>query len=467
MSQPGKFQAGLTEERSSEGSFGRDLFVTYLSKGLLVSASLGTSIMLARGLGPEGRGQYAVVMTTAALAASVGTLAVDKALVYHIARGVIPSVLATRTAAALTLILGALACLVAFSGAIAYSNVAGMNLPHALLVAAAVLAFVNVASANLEGILRGSQLITSANLAQLLRAVFYLAILASILAIGDLNPSRALMTLAAAGTLSIGWCAVVAIRNGRDLRPAISRSASRALMAYGLLYLAQALANMLHLRVGLYIVGAMLPANQTGYYALAVSVVEVLDQLAIATSFVLIPWIASQESSFPVARAAAVARVTLLATGAAALVLGLLAPTLIHSLYGAEFLGAVTAIRWLLPGLAMHGLFLTTSSQLVATNRLVFLLVCNLVVFGLNAGLNVALVPSLGITGASIASTVTHTVAALSVVGAVVRGGGSGVDRVGFAEFLIVRPSDIKSAVAMTKRGLHTALSKEHGRHHP
>jgi O-antigen/teichoic acid export membrane protein len=219
-------------------------------------------------------------------------------------------------------------------------------------------------------------------------------------------------------------CAVY-LRGRISLLPLFEVSAWRALVRDALPFAAAATVAILYPRIGLIMVSLISDAHQTGYYSTAYKVVEVIG----GTSGLI------ANSAFPVfARAGrddrerlryAVAKVgdTALIAGAyVTLSLVVAAPFVIEVLGGKGFEPAVPVLR--LQALALLGGFMaaTWSYTLLSLREHGALLRVTLAALAVSIALSVALVPSLGAEGASIASAVSELAVAGGYLLALARG---------------------------------------------
>jgi O-antigen/teichoic acid export membrane protein len=215
------------------------------------------------------------------------------------------------------------------------------------------------------------------------------------------------------------------LRRRVSLLPLFDLAAWRALVRDALPFAAAATVAILYPRIGLVLVSLISNANQTGYYSIAFKVVEVIG----GTSGLI------ASSAFPVfARAGrddherlryAVGKVgdtALIAGVFVTLSLVVAAPFVIEVLGGSSFAPAVPALR--LQALALLGGFLaaTWSYTLLSLRMHGALLRATLVALVVSVALSVALVPSLGAEGASIASAVCEFVVAGGYLLALARG---------------------------------------------
>src|SRR5262245_2131539 len=68
------------------GSFAAGVAVTFLTRLIILGCVLGSTVLVARWLGPEGTGALAVLNVTAALALQLGSAGLPSAATYFVAR---------------------------------------------------------------------------------------------------------------------------------------------------------------------------------------------------------------------------------------------------------------------------------------------------------------------------------------------------------------------------------------------
>jgi O-antigen/teichoic acid export membrane protein len=218
--------------------------------------------------------------------------------------------------------------------------------------------------------------------------------------------------------------AVVYLRRTVTLLPRFDYGEWRVLARDTLPYAAAVTVGVLYPRIGLIVVSLASNAHQTGYYSTAFKVVEVIG----GTSTLM------AGSAFPIfARAGrddherlryALGKVedtALIAGTYLTFSLVIAAPFVIEVVGGSEFLPAVPVLR--LQAVALLGGFIaaTWSYALLSLRMHRSLLIVTAAALVVSVGLSVALVPSLGARGASIASAACEIVVALGYLLALVR----------------------------------------------
>jgi O-antigen/teichoic acid export membrane protein len=382
--------------------------------GRIVTAAFGaaTTILIARLLGPDGAGGYAIAQTIVFVLSVLATLGVEHGITYYISDGSWQprhALMAALRLAALTglagmvLSVGArLAFPTAFSGlSIGATTVAAAGLPFWLTWF--YLSFIALATDNYEvyAIPPAAQ-----------------AVLALVLAGGGaiafgLTGAVVGTTIATAlvGIGAAGW-GLRRLPVPREPQPAgrLRRAAAFGIKGYA----ANAL-QLLNYRLDLFILAAAASAAQVGYYAVAVAVTTVLWLLPQAVSEILFPRVAqlsAQSGAGAEAHREMVelksARHVVLVVVASVLVLAGALEVLVVPVYGEAFRPAIHLGLILLPGVALLGIGGVFSSSIVGRGKPIYSLYTVLITLPPTVGLYVWLIPAYGATGAALASSLSY-----------------------------------------------------------
>lgn len=397
--------------------FLRDVAATTLVQAALLPLSLATSVVIARSLGPRGKGEYTSIVAISEFALFFGAQGIGKAIVYLIPRHRDEE----RSLQATTMVLSVLAAFVVGGLLIAFTLLAMPDLLPTLPVTTALfavpLASVTVIRTSLEGLLRADHRNMPVNAAAILFSGGVLALVA-FWTIG----SHLTLTWALSGrVISLG--ATVALlgwylrrlpwrRLWRADRPSVRRIAR-----YGGPYALISLTQNLNYDLDVLLVQGMLSSRSVGIYSISASTAELLWTLPFAVGFVLLPMVAANPDSDDAAtRAATVARRTLLVTIAGAIALAALSEPLIHLMYGSAYSGAVVPALILLPGIVANVWYQVLGGFLLGRGLTGVVLVATSVGIATNTLINVLVIPRFGIDGAALASTVSYSATSLLIV---------------------------------------------------
>jgi O-antigen/teichoic acid export membrane protein len=382
-----------------------DVFMMVATKGLALVLGVVLSVVLARGLGPSGRGTLAAAFNMTLLLIQLGVLGVTTANPYFVARD--PAAVARL---AWNSLWGALTIGAALAGAgfavlaIAPSALAGVSWAQAALAFSAIPS--SLASQFLQSILLGQGRTVAYNAVEAFAGIGAVVALVLGFTVFDLGVAGALGVLAAQ---QLGAAVAFAVLLAPHLRrwrwPDLGLA--RSMMGYGFrIYVAALLAYML-IRVDMLLVNGMLGADEAGRYAVAV---------ALADGLVLIPAVVGLNLFTRVAHGgttettAEVFRAVGLLFGLLCLASVPLAGVGIRLLYGEPFADATSLYLWLLPGIYCLGMLTILSHHFAGRG---FPLAAMLVWFaglGLNLAINLLFLRAHGTAVAAIASSVAYAV---------------------------------------------------------
>jgi len=242
----------------------------------------------------------------------------------------------------------------------------------------------------------------------------------------------ALATIPAVTILHAGVTAILAIWAGTFVAagifatirigtyvPALSLPATwDSLRAHGLFALKAGtggLAAFLNLRIDVFIVGALLDARLLGVYSLGVATGELMWQVSRPLVWSTMGRIAAAPPARAIALTLAVTRTLLIAECALGAALFAFAPAAVRFVYGDAYAASGTIVRWLLPGLIAFAAqdALAYFVTVYAARPLVALAVQS-ASLALCSALSFVLVPHIGITGAALATSATYVCAAVA-----------------------------------------------------
>jgi O-antigen/teichoic acid export membrane protein len=171
-------------------------------------------------------------------------------------------------------------------------------------------------------------------------------------------------------------------------------------------------ANILHFlnqRADLFFIQAFHGSSEVGLYALAVSLAQTILLLSSALAIPLLPQVAAATDQHQAAEAAAAAcrRYVFIGSSAATL-LGAAAPWMLPLVFGRDFGGSLLPLLFLLPGILAFGLTNLLVSYFAGINQNLINLRISMLGLVLTVLGNFMLTRSLGATGAALASTLAY-----------------------------------------------------------
>jgi len=394
----------------------------------LAAAAIG-SVVTARALGPEGKGAVVILGTLAATLAQIGTLGLTAANVHFGARehDQIPRLVGVSGWVAVAMGGGLCALVLAAAG---WRSDIFPGVPWPLLVVTVVSVPFSLGSQLFQSLLLGLEAIRAYNGVELLRMGLGLAGILCLFLLHQLSVTSVVLLSAVLAALV---CAMTLWTLGRQAQLSWSwdEEVWREALTYGMLFFINNLLAYLLLKSDLFLVNHFLGLEAVGIYSVAVQIADLLLLAPATLGMLLFPRLSGIPAPAERARTCLqFARLTAAGMAAACFLAGCAGPLLIPLVLGAPFQPAWIPLALLLPGVWLLALENVLIMHLAA-HRLP-LTVPGLWLGGLalNVGLNVWLLPRLGVSAAALTSTVAYAVVSLGVFCLFRRETGSGLSEV-------------------------------------
>lgn len=398
-----------------DGSFARDAFATYATNVANICLSTIGGIVTARMLGPYQRGIYSLVYLFAATVVTFGKLGLAQANVYSIRRERVAPERVASNALLVALALGALLIVVALAlrrwllatflhGVPEWAFLVSLPLIPVLLFESYFYAVVQALGR--FSLYNRRMLIGTASL------VFWLIIFLTVVP-GGLTAAILVVTLNP--VVMDTWLLVTVWRMLR-FRLRLDRTLLGREVRFGLKSHLQVVAQHLHLRADVYLVAYFLDPTQVAFYVMAAKFAELMLDIPKAVGVVMYPRLAALDDEAMHQLTAQACRRTLLITGSAAVVISLIGPVLIVLWYGAAYAPAAKPLPFIAAGIVMMSILVLLTQSFTSRNRQQVNIVVGLVALGSNLGLNLVLIPTMGIVGAALASAISYAAAALLLI---------------------------------------------------
>jgi O-antigen/teichoic acid export membrane protein len=408
----GKNRSDLIETNAVhlQGQFHLDLaqkvIQTYIFQLLSILLGMITSVIVARALGPVGKGTYAVAYTLGTLGVQFGNLGLHAANVYYGARD--RDWLASLMGNSLLVSFGLGSVISTFLWFFFRLNphlapINGLPLLIALLWAPFGLAYILM-----RNLLLGIQDIQAFNNIDLGNRLFVLIF--TVLIVLTKNANVEVVYLIALTGLILG-CIGTYWRLHHQIGgvPTLSLSIFTKQSTYGFKIYISSISNEILMRGDIFIVNYFLNTDQVGYYAVASAMVNMVYTFSPVVGSILYSKLSPMDNCDEKWR---INKTIVMRVGVIMLVIVILsvlfAKLFLVIIYGDTYLPALWPFLWLLPGIFFLSLGMTTGVIFAASGMPFYAIFPFLISGGMNVILNIYIVPRFGIIGASIVSDVTY-----------------------------------------------------------
>jgi O-antigen/teichoic acid export membrane protein len=380
----------------------------------VVSAVTGGAlgIVVARLLGPDGTGEFNLVLTSTVVLTVVCSLGVEVGLNYRVSGGAWSAAAALRQAQLAALVLGGVGAALGIGLAVALEDslFRGVSLTS-LAVGVGALPFAlswtysSFAALATDRYEAYATAIGAQNVVALLLGGGLGAAFGVTGAVAGVSASHAAVALGiyiwgarAFGSAPIGW-----------LQDAVARLRDAA--AFGLRANVGNILQLFNYRADLFVLNAFVSQGEVGRYAVATSVTALGQLMPRALASVVMPRVAAldagtERAALDMVVVKSVRHAVLMALAmSVVLAAGLL---LVPLVYGSEFEGAIVLGLLLIPGISFIAVGAVLSSTIVGKGKPQYSLYNVLMVTPVTLGLYAALIPALGAVGAALASSVSY-----------------------------------------------------------
>lgn len=423
---------------NSKPGFAREVAGTFITRVLVLVLGLLATVVMARVLGPDGRGAVTAILLYPTLLLTFFEGGFRQATIHALGqriaeeRNVVGAVL-------VHFVLAAVISALLVVGLLWFGSEQDWTLWQ--ILAAAAFVPTGLASALVRGLLLGRQEILVANLVLRRGKYAFTILLLSLWVIGLLDITTAVVITVLGQLAGVG----VGIRKLRAIGvegPNWSFGTWWELAKRGAIYAAALFAITTNYRVGMIVMERAQLLGELGEFTVAAQLAEVLWQLPTAFGFVLFAHAASaqgEEARRVEQNVAYSTRISIALVSLGAIALAIGAPWVVPWVFGAEFSSTPAIMLGLLPGIIAFTTFKVINTYFAgigSPRTALFLMTPTLIV---NFVLASWFVGSLGGVGIAYAASISYLLAAVLFVAAFQRR-----TRISWVDVLIPRPKDLR-----------------------
>lgn len=392
----------------------RNISYTLGRQVLAAAAQLLLVVVIARTLGPEGNGQYAMAILLPSMLVTCLNLGVGPATVYYLGRKEVTPSQAARENALMACVIAAIGTMITLIAVNLWGEKLFPGIPLALVVLGIVAFPISLLLSYLNTILQGLEDFRAFNWTVLLPP--YATLTGAVLALYVLD----LGATAAVGSYIIGQITGLVLvlyflcrrcrKEGFTTRGVAFKHYKRQVLSYG--YRAH-LANVLsfvNYRADIFLVNFLLTPAATGLYVIAVQFSERLWMLSQAASTVLLPRLSAMhvnpQERFALTQKVFVVVAALTSVGTLIVVLALY--WLLEPVFGPDYKDVFAPFLWLIPGVVAGSGARVQSNCIAAAGKPEWNMYVALFVVFLNITGSVLLIPLYGIIGAAMATSAAY-----------------------------------------------------------
>lgn len=391
--------------------FIRKIGETFFTRVLIIGMGLVTTAIVARILGPEGRGLFAVAVTVGAIGVQFGNLGFHASNVYFVARN--PELLPSLAGNTLLISFGFGTLCTCLAWLIFRFRPEIAPLDGILLILSLLWIPFGLATLLLENLLIGIQEIRAYNIIEFTTKIITIALLSLVIIFGWTTVEMVFVT----GLLTQAACVVYSLwRLKRHFSgyPRISMRLFGDTVRYGFKAYLAAFFFFLLLKFNLLMIHYMLGKQEAGYFSIATILWDMVLILPTITGTILFARLSSIEDlrrKWHIVQKTV--RGILMVTIPVIIATVLLAYQIIRLLYGEAFLPAVPVVYWLMPGALFVAVGTVFQNYLGASGNVTAMIYGPLAALLVDVVCNYFFINKLGITGAAMADSLAYGISLL------------------------------------------------------
>jgi O-antigen/teichoic acid export membrane protein len=372
-----------------------------------------TGVILARSLGADGRGIYGLIAETAEAAASWPGLGLEIAAMYLV--GQRKYGLQRMFSNSLAWTFGMFVIVAAIIAAIMTSGTHTLGMTAGdLSIALAGACLITITDGACEFLLPLGRMIPYTTVKVIIPVVRMIGIAAVALAVG-------LSVEAAAGiwfgSFVVGSILTVYFLSQHvKVRPGFDWPSFKAQASFGIRGHTGWILQALNHRLDVFLVGGFIGAEGVGHYLVGVNLAELSWWVPLTLGTVLFPKASAMDGASNFEVSAAACRRTLVVTALATIGLLIVCRPMIPIVYGDDFSASVGVFLILAPSGVLYTVHKVLGSSLSANGMPQAVLFGGMVSLPATIGLNLALIPAIGIEGAAIASDIAYAINSVVVL---------------------------------------------------
>lgn len=395
--------------------FGIDASIDFITQILVFCFSLVSGIIIARTLGPEGKGLYELALMIPFMTVAFVGMGIGTSNIYFIGKKKYPIGSIVGNVLFYSLIIGGgVAFLLIILEPLLNSYFLKGTSRIYLYTTLSLIPFLLI-SENVYYVLLGHRKMINLAILRLINPLTYLTILVAIHYFFQLSVYGAIW----ANISGIAICFLVGIyflfKNGYCVKLTLNKALYMESFKFGLKQHLGAIFQLLNYRLDMLIIAMLLSSVEVGQYSVSVIIAETIWYIPFSLGKVLYPKTSSSDTKAANAFTPLVCKTNIILTFIAALILYFISGIVIPWFFTSKFYPSVMALKLLLPGTFFLGITKVLGSDLSGRGFPQYGTYAALISLIFTLILDFLLIPHFGINGAAFATTISYIISTLII----------------------------------------------------
>lgn len=428
-------------------AFTKNTMITFIARILQLILGVVLAALIARVLGPEGRGVYYMALLLPTFMIVFTDIGIGTASVYFLGKNVHSHQQILGFNVFMTFITGICAMSLGFILILFYGNAVFPGIGVEYLYISLFLIPINVFFNYAINIPLGLQKIGKYNTISVLRDVLVL-IFVIILVLGlRYGIEAAIISSIIAGLITDIALYKVAKKEASGISFRFKKVILKDFFYFGSKVYFSNILGFVHYRIGIFLLNVYLNPVAVGLYSVATVISERIWLISQSVSLVIFPKISSETNEKTLKEfTPVVCRNVLFVNMVIALLLNLFSPHVIFIIFSNEFNDAIVPFQILLIGSVAFSVAKVISSDLAGRGKPIVDNYVGLFSTVLNVILNIFLIPKMGILGAAWASSITYVLGTFMILAIYTK-----VSKNRLGDVLIIKKNDLRFYINIAK----------------
>ncbi|MCX6258933.1 MAG: flippase [Bacteroidia bacterium] len=396
----------------AERGFFRDVISVMNTNTFTTIIRFVIGIMIARALGPAGKGLYAAILVVPNMIFSITELGVKRATIYHIGEKIYPPEQVIGVLLFFMLITSTLGIIIS-AGVYHFMNNPNITLPLVMISLLGIPAQLITKYTN--GIFIGKEQYRISNFLRYLPIILNLLFIVIFVILIKWYVLGALLAILVANVLTAVYSFDLILKNHR-LKIQFDIKIFKSIIQLGAVYAIAMFLVKLNFRIDVLIMQSLTSLKEVGFYNQGVTVAEGWQAPFAIGAVVLSTSANSGNQEVVNNQVAKLFRLTLLMVIIASAFIFFASPLLVPLIYGRNFTPSVQITQYIIPAIVIVILAKILASRLAGLKKTYIVIFVHLPAVIINIIFNLMLIPKYGAMGAVIATNISYSFMAIGIL---------------------------------------------------
>ena len=397
-------------------AFAIDSLLNFSTQIVIFVLSLVSSIIIARSLGPQGKGVYSLAILIPTLIASIVSMGINSANVYFIGTKKFSINKILSNALAYSLLVGITFTLLFQLTIITYNLFSAKVIQILYFIVASPMIILLLVLDNINYTFLANRQIWHFSSVRFLRIFFYVAILVFLYLFFSFSVLKAIFANIGGLLFAIFLGFYLLNKQKYITKPRLNLQVFKEVIKFGYKQHLGSVFQLLNYRVDMLIVVALLSESELGLYSISVVIAETVWYLPNAIGQILFAKVASETDESANKFTPLVCRTIIIIIILGCLMLYALADILIPLLFTSSFSASILPLKLLLPGILFLSISKIIGSDLSGRGFPHYSSIASGVALIVTVVFDLLFIPIFGINGAALASSISYMVNAAVVL---------------------------------------------------